>query len=540
VPNFRLFPLVFPLGCLLAGSVAAQCETAKLHPAYQLERSFLGSYIDLEGDLAVVGSRNPDGRNVALLYGRSGPQWILLQEVKAFPVGGPFGSPVGITGDTVFLAQYQYALEAGAVYVFERSGGVWSKTQKLQPISSMPDSNFGRRLAVDGDRAVIAAPMDATYAYRGGAAFVFERVGGSWVETARLEAAEPRGFGFFGLSVAIEGNLLVVGEPGYVLGNSTGYVYVYRRGPTGWALEQRLNTPPHPYVSGYGYAVDVNQGRIAVGAFQDSSHGGPYLGSVFLYEHQSEWVQVDKLWSTHPDGDDYFGTTVELKGSRLAVGSGAVEIPLGERVHVYRNTLGGWQLQTVLAPHDDIGSPWVGQRVFGSALAIDGEDLWVGSPADTEQGGPDMAGAAYVYTWDPLTFSYCGPANPNSTGFSGVLEAQGCGTVVQNDLVLSASQLPPNRLGLFLVGRQADFVPLVSGSQGNLCLGGPLGRYTDQVGNSGPLGRLELAVDLGALPVPGGTHSAALGETWRFQCWYRDANPGPTSNLTDALALMVR
>ena len=66
-----------------------------------------------------------------------------------------------------------------------------------------------------------------------------------------------------------------------------------------------------------------------------------------------------------------------------------------------------------------------------------------------------------------------------------------------------------------------------------------IGSYANRVVDSSSGGAIRFPVDLNTLPIGGGT-AAQAGETWNFQCWYRDANPGPTSNLTDALSVMVR
>ncbi|MEM7264209.1 MAG: hypothetical protein AAF488_19645, partial [Planctomycetota bacterium] len=73
-------------------------------------------------------------------------------------------------------------------------------------------------------------------------------------------------------------------------------------------------------------------------------------------------------------------------------------------------------------------------------------------------------------------------------------------------------------------------------NDGILCLSGNIGRFTSQVQSTGIFGTFQINVDLSALPVGGGT-PVAPGDTWNFQCWFRDANPGPTSNFTDALKL---
>jgi hypothetical protein len=74
------------------------------------------------------------------------------------------------------------------------------------------------------------------------------------------------------------------------------------------------------------------------------------------------------------------------------------------------------------------------------------------------------------------------------------------------------------------------------GSQGNLCLGGSIGRYVGpgQIQQSGSTGTVSLAIDLAQHPTPTGLVGVLPGETWNFQCWYRDAVGGmATSNFSD-------
>lgn len=131
---------------------------------------------------------------------------------------------------------------------------------------------------------------------------------------------------------------------------------------------------------------------------------------------------------------------------------------------------------------------------------------------------------------------YCAPAVPNSSGFPASMDAQGSLAAADNDFTLFAQQMPTNQFGYFLTSQTEDFVIGAGGSQGNLCLGGQIGRYTGDVQNTGIFGTFQLTLDLTAMPVGAGT-AVLPGDTWRFQCWFRDGNPTPTSNFTDALRL---
>ena len=107
---------------------------------------------------------------------------------------------------------------------------------------------------------------------------------------------------------------------------------------------------------------------------------------------------------------------------------------------------------------------------------------------------------------------------------------------------LQASSLPQSTFGFFLASMsQGDVLP-VAGSQGRLCLGGAIGRFVGpgQVQNSGAAGAFGLTIPLGAIPTPVGLVAGGIGDSWNFQGWYRDANPGATSNFTSAVRVTLQ
>ncbi|MCP3919304.1 MAG: hypothetical protein GY711_27510 [bacterium] len=138
---------------------------------------------------------------------------------------------------------------------------------------------------------------------------------------------------------------------------------------------------------------------------------------------------------------------------------------------------------------------------------------------------------AHTIGYGPLGTSYCGPAVPNSSGSPATIEAFGWIRVSDNDFALTAEDLPPNQFGYFLASQTQAFVAMPGGSEGNLCVGGTIGRFNAQVASSGPDGSLSIPVDLTQMPPP--LTSVVAGEAWNWQCWYRDAHPGPTSNFSD-------
>jgi choice-of-anchor B domain-containing protein len=132
---------------------------------------------------------------------------------------------------------------------------------------------------------------------------------------------------------------------------------------------------------------------------------------------------------------------------------------------------------------------------------------------------------------DGIGTVYCDAEN-NSTGREATVLATGSAEAALNDLTLTVIDLPFLSSGYFIVSRNQGFVANPGGSQGNLCVGSGTGRYLGQVGNSGFVGSFSISVDTTAIPQPSMSVPALPGETWNFQCWYRDQNPGNTSNFS--------
>jgi hypothetical protein len=135
--------------------------------------------------------------------------------------------------------------------------------------------------------------------------------------------------------------------------------------------------------------------------------------------------------------------------------------------------------------------------------------------------------------------NYC-TANVNSTGQTGLITGLGSASVAANNLTLEASRLPLSSFGYFLTSTTQAVTPNPGGSQGILCIGGQIGRYTGpgQIKNSGATGAFSLLLNLTQIPTPTGFVPAVVGQTRYFQCWHRDAVGGnATSNFTNGLSV---
>ncbi|MEL6428662.1 MAG: hypothetical protein AAFU73_22450 [Planctomycetota bacterium] len=130
----------------------------------------------------------------------------------------------------------------------------------------------------------------------------------------------------------------------------------------------------------------------------------------------------------------------------------------------------------------------------------------------------------------------CDPPNPNSRGIVGRLSATGSDVAGGEPLRFVAQDLPFGQFGFLVTGTQVVNQPFAGGSQGVLCLGGMLGRFDQQIVNTGAVGYAEVGVDTTAIPV-NPVAAVLAGETWSFQLWHRDLNPGVTSNFTGSVSI---
>ena len=175
-----------------------------------------GESVSCDGDTIVVGAPGDDtfgdGAGAGYVFERSASVWSLQGTLSASDIaaGDGFGSTVAVEGDTVFLSSGS-AAGGGAVYVFDRTGTTWTETVKLTGSDTAAGDNFGFSLALNGDQAWIGAPLHDGAASNAGATYLVERSGGVWSETLKLEASNPAAGEGFGSSVDADGDLVVIG-----------------------------------------------------------------------------------------------------------------------------------------------------------------------------------------------------------------------------------------------------------------------------------------------------------------------------------------
>jgi hypothetical protein len=197
-------------------------QQAELTASDAAKDDYFGVSVALSGSTAVVGAEgNNTYTGAAYVFVRSGTTWSQQAELTASDTAENdfFGYSVALSGATVLIGAYRDNSEAGASYVFVRSGTTWSQQAELTASDAAENDFFGYSVALSGTTALIGAYGKNSGA---GAAYVFVRSGTSWSQQAELTAAES---GVFGFSVALSGAKAVIGAP--YENSETGAAYAF-------------------------------------------------------------------------------------------------------------------------------------------------------------------------------------------------------------------------------------------------------------------------------------------------------------------------
>jgi hypothetical protein len=279
-------------------------------------------------------------------------------------------------------------------------GYAWgsASSQLVQGSGTVAQDYFGQSGDISGNTAIFGASYATINSQNdAGAAFVFTRSGSTWSQQQKLTASDAGDGDYFGQDVSIDGNTVVVGAPyedqGYPSYYQVGAIYVYTRSGTTWS-QQAKKVPSDPQQYGYfGTSVDMDSGTIAAGAINYSNNSGQ--GAVYIFTGSgSSWSQQTKILGEA--SGDYFGQDVSVDGDNLLVG--APYAGTGGAAFVYTRSGTTWTLEQKLTASNASASDH-----FGWTLAIDGDNLIVGAPNEDSEGSD--AGAAYIFTRSGTTWS---------------------------------------------------------------------------------------------------------------------------------------
>eukprot|EP01084_Bolivina_argentea_P055281 101356_1 len=198
---------------------------------------WFGGSVALDGNNIIIGaSWTDDSRGCAYVYSAINGSWIYQMRLQASSrrANDYFGASVAISGKYTLIGAWgndDKGSNVGAVYVFyynETLAG-WEQRQKLHgnPVPTDSAAWFGYSIDIDGQTAIIGARADNGIVSHTGAAYIFNLIDGSWIQTAKIVAYDGKSSDYFGLSVALHGNHAIIGSPrDDVKGSNSGSAYI--------------------------------------------------------------------------------------------------------------------------------------------------------------------------------------------------------------------------------------------------------------------------------------------------------------------------
>ncbi|MBF0188679.1 MAG: DUF4347 domain-containing protein [Magnetococcales bacterium] len=330
---------------LLTGSEVSESQKVTTNDIQSGDR--FGDSTDVDGSWSIVGSTvENSGQGAAYIFQKStinGAWWTQNAKLTANDGAASdyFGNAVAIDGDYAIVGAMLHDsggdADVGAAYIFYYDGTDWTQQAKFMAPTPRQYDTFGVSVAIDGDIAVVGSlgeRYSATNSNDMGAVYVFERSGVSWSQAARLAPSDAdlsatSGM-FFGGDVAIESTTIIVGAPGNASGtNGQGQAYIYEYDGSSWNQAALLTDDTLPYNSFFGGSVDIDEsGYAVIGAANADTHG-TYAGGVYVAERSS----TTGAWSL--DGEMLVSSTVSMEDHfgfhvRIDDGTIAVGVPFDD------------------------------------------------------------------------------------------------------------------------------------------------------------------------------------------------------------------
>ena len=177
---------------------------------------------------------------------------------------------------------------AGAAYVFTRSGTTWTQEQKLTASDAATADHLGTSVAIDTDTAVVgAADADIDAKSNQGAAYVFTRSGTTWTQRAKLTASDGAAGDKFGYTADLDSGTAVVGAYTADIAANTdqGAAYVFTGSAANWTQRQKLVASDGAASDMFGSSASISGTTIAVGAHGADIGANANQGAAYTYDY---------------------------------------------------------------------------------------------------------------------------------------------------------------------------------------------------------------------------------------------------------------
>ena len=315
-------------------------EQAKIHASDKQFGDNFGAAVSISGDgnTALVGAYLEDtggtDAGAAYIFTRSGTSWSQQAKIQASDKDqyDNFGYSVSISGDgtTALVGAYAEDAAAGAAYIFTRSGTSWSQQAKIQASDKQAQDYFGISTSIssDGNTALVGAYAEDTGGSGAGAAYTFTRSGTTWTQQAKIQASDKQQGSLFAYSVSIsgDGNTALFGAFGDGADVSgAGAAYIFTRSGTAWTEQAKIQGSDKQLGDLFGRSVSISSdGNTAlVGAYGEDT-GASAAGAAYIFTRSgTAWTEQAKIQASDAGASDFFGFFVSISsdGNTAIVGA---------------------------------------------------------------------------------------------------------------------------------------------------------------------------------------------------------------------------
>jgi uncharacterized protein (DUF2345 family) len=394
-----------------------------------------GSSVSISGNTVVVGSPNSNNfRGAAYVFEKSERGWANMTQTAKLTVSdgtyAKFGSSVSISGNTIVVGapcQPVFGRSKsndfrGAAYVFVKPASGWADmapTAKLTASDGAPGDFMGLSVGISGNTIVVGANQIDSEGM--GAAYVFVKPSDGWrdmTETAELTASDGAWGSFFGFSVSISRDAVVVGaNNAWVNGRYQGAAYVFEKPASGWTnmtQTAKLIASNASVTSNFGFSVSISGNTAVVGDPDQAVGGIQNQGAAYVFVRPaSGWrdmTQTAELTVSYGKGDvslipsttrqshnptpDNLGSSVWISSNGVVVGAPGHNHGTGS-AYLFLKPAGGWK---PTSKSDASFTAKGGKRgdAFGQSVSTTGSTVLVGAYLATV-GHNSQQGAAYVF-----------------------------------------------------------------------------------------------------------------------------------------------
>jgi len=313
-------------------------EQAKLVASDGMEHDRFGWTVSIVGDSILVGADYALGgagqtSGAAYFFERSDTIWTETEKLTVDD-GNRFGHDVALNGTVALIG----APDTGSAYIFEKSGGSWSQSAKLEASDSAREGGFGTQVDLDGNRAVVS--QSQSY---GGSVYVFQKSGSLWTEVQILTASD--GMGGDGFSVVdIEGDFILVGAPGVDEHPFTnkGAAYIFKLFDTNWQEMRKFDLFVGETQGFYGESVALDGDYAYVGApgmdtdyVIESGSGHVYgIADHVCFQTAAAWMSCVPSSGIVPFTTNMTVTLVNLYEDQTRQMAARIDTDLGNGQHV--------------------------------------------------------------------------------------------------------------------------------------------------------------------------------------------------------------